>query len=165
MDRPKKHRAIDFEKFLNYFKGLLSKKEQHQFEKELLQDPFAEEAYEGLSKLSPDDIREDMHELHAGIARRTKERKTVLLPVVRIAAAAILLLIAGTTVILIRNSIKKAPLMQDMAEVLDTLEHEQTAVPTEKDSLKDDIAYLPEKRKKIHLRHTKILPPKGMPAQ
>jgi len=146
MDRPKRHRAFDFEKFLDYFKGLFSGKEQHRFEKEIMRDSFAEEAYEGLSGLTAQELEQDMHELQAGLATKAKTRKTVFFPVFRIAAAAILLLIAGTTVVLLRNSIKKAPVMQDMAEALDTVPPQRLAPPGEKDSLKEDIAYIPEKK-------------------
>ena len=148
MDKDKKHRVIDFDRFLAYFKDLLSHRDRHKLEKEAMQDPFSEEAFEGLSALSPQELEEDVRELQRRIDARTRKKDSKLYPYIRYAAAAILVLGLGTTFLLIRHSLRKAPATGSVAEVVDSLEQTQDKVSLSDDSLKKNIALTEQAKEK-----------------
>lgn len=72
---------------IKYKKGELSAKEMHALEKKALSDPFLAEALEGIENISSDELSEDVLELNRKIL---KEKRTILLTPLRIAAGVIL---------------------------------------------------------------------------
>jgi len=81
-----------------YLRNELTAGERNSWEKELQKDPFAEEAAEGLSSLSEEEVSEDLSFLNKQIGRRTgKGQKLIFF---RIAASVVLLLAIGSLVII-----------------------------------------------------------------
>jgi hypothetical protein len=146
MDSKNKHRVNDFKKFLDYFRGLLSDKEKHAFEKEMMQDPFEEEAWEGLSQLPADELEADLYSLQGRIRESNQQKKNRFLPVFRYAAAAVLLVAAGITILLIRQSAEKASSLRELAQAEDTLHLRRKNAIRQDDSLNKNIAYIPEEK-------------------
>ena len=65
------HRKKELEDFLRYTQDKMSEEERNAFEKSLERDPFAAEALEGLSSISPEEAREELNSLRSEIKRRT----------------------------------------------------------------------------------------------
>ena len=53
-------RKLTYKDFKEYFSNNLPNKDKHSFEKGMMQDSFEEDAFEGLSKLSNDELEEDI---------------------------------------------------------------------------------------------------------
>jgi hypothetical protein len=88
-----------YERIIRYLKGLLSNRERYDLEKEMMQDAFEEEAFDGLTRISADELESDMEQLGNRLKDRTKpERKRSLGIFYRIAAGIILL--AGMAAVL-----------------------------------------------------------------
>lgn len=73
MAKSKKHIAKQ-EDFHRYRNGQMSAREQHDFEKHLLDNEFENEAYAGLSQLSAEEINADLKSLSAIVGSRSKNR-------------------------------------------------------------------------------------------
>lgn len=85
-----------YDRILAYLKGLFSNRQRHDLEKEMMQDLFDEEAFEGLSQLSGSDLETDMELLHRKLdARIIPARNNRFIVFFRMAAAVILLIGAG----------------------------------------------------------------------
>ena len=93
-NKNKKNRLTDF---LRYHRNELSGKERNSFERELQKDPFAEEASEGFSSMSREDVLKDIYDLQKRIKKRTGLRRKFI--IYRIAAS-LALLMAITTIYL-----------------------------------------------------------------
>ena len=77
--------------FPKYLRGELSEKEQHDFEKLVMSDPFYADAYDGLLKLSPQKVEDDIRILNSRLSNRiSKTDKRIWL-----ASAASLLILVG----------------------------------------------------------------------
>jgi hypothetical protein len=81
------------EQIIRYLKGLLSNRDRHHLEKEMLQDVFDDEAFDGLNQLTGDQLEADMGKLTGMLNQRTQQRKTIFLPTFRRIAAALILII------------------------------------------------------------------------
>ncbi|WP_425390073.1 energy transducer TonB [Ekhidna sp.] len=79
------------EQFERYLKGQMSPEEAHAFERDVLDDPFALEALEGLSANDPRTVVEDIKSLKNSVLRKKKGS-----PVWLRAAAMIAMLIVGS---------------------------------------------------------------------
>ncbi|WP_424963048.1 energy transducer TonB [Ekhidna sp.] len=79
------------EQFERYLKGQMSPKEAHAFEREILDDPFAQEALEGMESQDPEVIFSDLKYLKKHISKK-KNSRTVWLR----AAAMIAMLVVGS---------------------------------------------------------------------
>jgi len=68
-----------YNRILAYLKGLLSDRQRHDLEKDMMRDVFEEEAFEGLGQLSGRDLEEDMellqNRLDSRILPARKDRK------------------------------------------------------------------------------------------
>jgi hypothetical protein len=85
-----------YDRILAYLKGLLSDRQRHDLEKEMMRDVFEEEAFEGLSQLSAGELQADMDKLGNSLQNRiTQHKKRNLKIYYRIAAG--ILLMAGLT--------------------------------------------------------------------
>ncbi len=77
---------------IDYLKGLLSNRQRHELEREVMHDAFEEEAFEGLNLLSAEELEDDMKLMESRLEGRIESRKKlVLLPYFRIAASIVLL--------------------------------------------------------------------------
>jgi hypothetical protein len=93
MSKDNKYRNGDKEDFLRYSGDGLSDEDRHALEREMQKDPFAEEAVEGLSAISPEEAMADISELRDRLNKRTGSQNSV--PWFRIAASVALLLAVG----------------------------------------------------------------------
>ncbi len=92
--------------FLRYRGQKMSDSERNAFEKELQKDPFAEEAAEGFSALSAEDVREDMTALQKQLKSITIRKQRLIY--YRIAASvAVLVLVSSVFIIIKMNKPEK----------------------------------------------------------
>jgi hypothetical protein len=93
-----------YERIIKYLKGLLSNRERYDLEKEMMQEPFEEEAFDGLTRISADELEADMELLGNRLKERIEpDRKRSLGIFYRIAAGIILLAgIAGILYLVFR---------------------------------------------------------------
>ncbi len=85
-----------YEHILAYLKGLLSDRQRHDLEKEMMHDAFDEEAFEGLSQLSATELQADMDKIDNRLQSSLSQHKKRDLGMFFRLAAGILLL-AGLT--------------------------------------------------------------------
>jgi hypothetical protein len=86
-----------YDRIIRYLKDQLSNRERHHLEKEMMQDTFDEEAFEGLNQLSADELETDMDRLMSRLDERIEpQKKRNLVVFYRIAAAIILLVGIGS---------------------------------------------------------------------
>ncbi|HVN58815.1 MAG TPA: carboxypeptidase-like regulatory domain-containing protein [Bacteroidales bacterium] len=90
MEENKGHTEPGFSGYLKYRKNSLSGKEKNAYEKSLQKDPFALEAEEGLSELSPGELSDDLASLSGRLKSRTGKGSRRI--IYRVAASAALLL-------------------------------------------------------------------------
>jgi len=89
--------------FLRYVDGKMSARERNAFERKLMQDGFSEEASEGFSELSGDQVNADLSKLDNRMHSRVSRRNTAVF--YRIAASvAVLLVLSSVFIILNRRT-------------------------------------------------------------
>lgn len=96
-------KRLTYKDFKAYFSNNLQNKDKHQFEKEVMLDAFDEEAFEGLSGLSEEELLNDLSELNAGIDNRVNKTKRIIPVWFRYAAGIIILLGLSLSVFFITN--------------------------------------------------------------
>ncbi|MEP1034547.1 TonB family protein [Ekhidna sp.] len=89
------------EQFEKYLKGQMSPEESHAFEREVLNDPFVQEALEGF-ETNGEEALADLAKLKNQISSRQK----ALFPLMRVAAAITLLILGSFTVYFFTNTIE-----------------------------------------------------------
>ena len=106
MSHKNKNREKLLSDFVHYQRNEMTGEERNSFEKELQKDSFAEEAAEGFSLLSPEEISRDLIYLQNRIKSRTVKRHRFM--VYRIAASVAVLMVISTLLIVIdRNKTSK----------------------------------------------------------
>lgn len=91
-----------FADFVKYFSGKYSKKEQYSFEKKVMQDPFDQDAYDGISNMNIEDFQKDIEELNSHFKQKSKRKLPVYLS---IAASIVLLGTIVFSIVLISNNL------------------------------------------------------------
>jgi outer membrane biosynthesis protein TonB len=124
-----KHSNHDILKYLRYFSNHLSGKERYDFEKKIMQDRFEEEAFDGLSQLNYDELREDLSELESRLKGRGHVRNVLLLPVFRYAVAAMLILGTGTIIYLLNRTVRQSTRLAEAIQS-DTLNRKALNITT-----------------------------------
>jgi hypothetical protein len=85
-----------YKQIIKYLKGILSNRERHELERNVMRDVFEEEAFEGLTRLSADELESDLDILTNRLEERIKPvKKRNLLPYYRLAASIVLLIGIG----------------------------------------------------------------------
>ncbi len=130
----------DKDHFEKYLKGEMSNEEAHAFEREVLKDPFAQEALEGFEGQNPDEVFSNLDKLKI----KTSQKKETTFPLMRIAAAVSLLLISSLAVWFVFNSFEsEEPVAMETEVVEEKLDlAEVTEEPTkfaQEDSLIEEI--------------------------
>ncbi len=88
--------------FIRYIRGEMTKREENNFQRYLQKDPFAEEASEGFSQLSPEELEHDLDILGKKIKNRTARKQKYIY--YRIAASiAVLMIISSVYIISTRD--------------------------------------------------------------
>jgi outer membrane biosynthesis protein TonB len=94
-----------YDRVISYLGGLLSNRQRHDLEKEMMQDVFDEDAFEGLSGLSAEELRSDMDTLNNRLQNRIKPaEKRFLNTYFRIAAALVILVGVGSILYVLLKS-------------------------------------------------------------
>jgi len=112
MSNRKKNRN-DFSRFLKYTGDGMKGKERNSFERELQRDPFEAEAVEGLSMISAEEAKKDIHDIEKRLTGLKKKRR-ILTPL-RIAAALALLVGISALLLVIRHN-SEPPLVSQAIE-------------------------------------------------
>lgn len=99
-----------FNELLAYLKDKLTAKQRHDIELEANRDPFLQEALDGFSQLTPEELENDVALLQSKLPKE-KSKIRPLNPYIRIAASIVLFLSLGSvTWYLINNGLKKQEL-------------------------------------------------------
>lgn len=86
----------------NYLRDKLSNKERYAFEKEISKDPFLEDALDGFSQLTPNELENDLDKLNARLQTRLKKTKSRnIIPILKIAAGITIIISIGSVAIYI----------------------------------------------------------------
>lgn len=141
-------RKLAYKDFLNYFSNNLKNKDKHNFEKEMMRDAFEEEAYDGLSQLNEDELRNDIAKLKVGISDRTKKNRRIVPVWFRYAASVIILLGVGITIVYLnskhwQDSLLKEQVSHEM-EIADSMIIEAERQMQESEITFDTIKKVPE---------------------
>ncbi|HRW62770.1 MAG TPA: carboxypeptidase-like regulatory domain-containing protein [Bacteroidales bacterium] len=96
-------RKLTYKDFIHYFSNNLQNKEKHSFEKQIMQDAFEEEAFDGLSQLNKDELEKDIEELKGIIKNKAKQSKHIIPVWFRYAASILLLVGVGITLYVVLN--------------------------------------------------------------
>ncbi len=112
-------RKLTYKDFKNYFSNHLQKKDKHDFEREMMRDAFEEEAFEGLSELSAEELESDIEELKSNIQNRTKKTRRIVPVWFRYAASVLVLVGVGLTILFLntrywQNSMLKEQVSHEM---------------------------------------------------
>jgi len=109
---------IKYNQFISYLKGILSNRDRHEFEKDVMHDIFEEEAFEGLTRLSADELESDLDILTNRLDERLKTtKKRNMLPYYRLAASIVLLIGIGSTMYFIFRTPSSKLITQKTGEV------------------------------------------------
>ena len=105
------------EQFERYLKGQMTAKEAHAFEREILDDPFAQEALEGYESAGAGSLK-DLDSLKKQIS----QNKRGSFPFLRVAASVALLMLGSFTVYLFTNRIHGEKLAMDEEPTEETVQ-------------------------------------------
>ena len=114
-------RKLTYNHFKKYFGNRQKSEERHAFERDMMQDAFDEEAFDGLSKLSPEEMEEDIEEIKSRIDRRAQKKSRTFQLWLRYAAGVALLAgIGAATFYILNNQLKhdivfEEPLRENIA--------------------------------------------------
>jgi hypothetical protein len=140
-----------YNRILDYLRGLLTGRQQHQLEKEMMRDSFDEEAFEGLSSLSASGLETDMDLLMHRLDKRTASTGRQRSLIFKIAAALLIFAGIGTTLTLVLHK-------NSQHAVNETIIAETKVAPEEKAPLNNDmqpmteVTSTPEKKSREPLR-------------
>ncbi len=102
MKRKGNNRKGTLPDFIRYIRGEMTKREENNFQRYLQKDPFAEEATEGFSQISPDELENNLDILGKKIKTRTAGKQKYIY--YRIAASvAVLMIISSVYIISTRD--------------------------------------------------------------
>ena len=148
------HRKKELEDFLRYSQDQMSEEERNAFERSLEQDPFAAEAMEGLSSISPEEAGADLAGLQNRIQKRidqpSKTRQVTRKMWYRVAAAMAALLVVTSVLFTLFND-RMGQLDRKVAESPElekeavTPESSVKTIPIQREA--DDVAADAPKRK------------------
>lgn len=122
-------RNLTYEDFKKYFRGLILNKERHAFEKQLMQDEFESEAYDGLSQLSAQEMESDIEALKQQVSSRSKKR--FIGSWWQMAAGIAILIGVGATVLIMNNRLSNTSFEQPVAKS----DEKTNITPVEKEEL------------------------------
>ena len=107
-------RKLTYNDFKHYFSNNLQNKDKHAFEKQMMQDAFEEEAFDGLSSINPVELDQDLTELQHNIINRSRQTKRIIPIWFKYAASIIILIGIGASVVMfLNNRVLKDSLLND----------------------------------------------------
>ncbi len=135
-----------YKRIIDYLKGILSNRQRHALEKEVMRDAFEEEAFEGINMLSAEELEADMELMKSRLEDRTEiKRKRVLPPYFRVAASIVML--TGLAVViyfallkrtqeLVPKEIAQEKAVEGIVPVEQSADDTKKAVSTQQDIMK-----------------------------
>jgi len=108
----RKKNSNDLSRFLRYSGNRMKGKERNAFEKELQKDPFDAEAAEGLSMVTPREVKEDIEDIRQRLSGQKGRRRPVF--IMRAAAVAGLLVASTLIFNLLRKEYDEPLLSENM---------------------------------------------------
>src|SRR5512145_3260584 len=138
---------LTYKQIVRYLKNLLSDRERYDLEKEMMHDAFDEEAFEGLTGLSGQELESDMNVLLQRLDKRIAPvKKRNLTWYYRIAAAFVLLVGVGSLLFFIFRTPSPDLITQEIRHIKDT-----SGVQTQKQAesvspAKGETGVLPEEK-------------------
>lgn len=117
MDKNKEQRVISSEDFRRYRNGEMTGEERNAFERKLQKDPFSEEASEGFSLITGDQVQEDLKLLKKKLGKRTFRRSASVY--YRIAAA-VAVLVTVSVIFFNRSNETELMLSKSDKELIET---------------------------------------------
>ena len=104
-----------YNRIITYLKGMLSDRQRHELEKDMMRDVFEEEAFEGLSQLSAGELEKDMEVLKNRLENRIAPVRSRNLKVyLRFAAGIILFIGVGSILYFILRTPSSVLLTQEV---------------------------------------------------
>jgi len=97
----KRNHKNDISGFARYIRGEMTKREENAFQRMLQKDPFADEATEGFSQISPEDAEADISKLQRRLDHRISGSRRMVF--YRIAASVAILMIISSVFIIINR--------------------------------------------------------------
>jgi hypothetical protein len=141
MKEKDKNNKKELSDFLRYSEGKMTDRERNTFERELQKDPFAEEASEGFSEISPGNAEADINRLREQLKTRISHRSGMVY--FRVAASvAVLMILSSVYIVIEKNKSSKelSSISVPKAQV-EIIEPEKIKEPESKDE-----ATIPEKK-------------------
>lgn len=118
---------LTYDRISRYLRGLLSNRERHDLEKEMMQDVFDEEAFEGFNHLTAEEFESDMAGLMDSVDQRlNRDKKKSLVWVYRVAAGIILMAGLGT----ILYMVLKPPQVEMITQQITKEEPSEKVIPS-----------------------------------
>lgn len=96
-----KNKKSTLSEFIRYTRGEMTPGEENSFQRKLQKDPFAEEATEGFTEISPQEADKDMKRLEKRLKNRIRSRNRIIY--YRIAASVALLMIISSVFLIIQR--------------------------------------------------------------
>jgi AraC-like DNA-binding protein len=132
MSKRKDH-IVKSEDYQRYLEDQMTPKERHDFEMRLLDDDFADEAFEGLSQMTPEELSKDVNSLKIEI--RSKAKRRSVFPFWQIAATLMLLGVFSFLVYyLIESNTSTESVQSKSISAVEEIEDEQATSITDLDS-------------------------------
>ncbi len=141
MKEKDKNNKKELSDFLRYSEGKMTDIERNTFERELQKDPFAEEASEGFSEISPENAEADINRLREQLKTRISHRSGMVY--FRVAASvAVLMILSSVYIVIEKNkSSKELNSISVPKAQVEIIEPEKIKEPVSKDE-----ATIPEKK-------------------
>jgi len=128
-----------------YLKNLFSNKERHALEKQVMQDPFETEAFEGLAELSAEAFETDIQKLQSQLTKRTKKRKGLLWQRPYAIAASVLFLMGlGVLFFMLNTNTKPYQIVTNYEEIEDAVVVNESSQEKEKENKDEDLFLTPD---------------------
>ncbi len=127
---------LTYKNFKKYFDNRQSSKQRQAFEQKVMQDAFDEEAFDGLSQLSPEEMEADIENLKFHLERRAQKRsRTIPMWISYAAGVAILTGVGIATLYFFNNELRRdmafqEPLKENIA-MSDTAPQEEPKILSE----------------------------------
>ena len=118
-----KNHITNSDDYQRYLAGQMSARERHDFEKQLLEDDFESEAFDGISELTPDEFSADLRHLRNVLESKSKKRNATI--IWRMAATILLLGLFSFIVYYLIDSNTS----QEIAQTKEVQKEEKTAIP------------------------------------
>jgi len=124
--------------FQRYVRGEMTKRQENAFQRKLQKDPFAAEAAEGFSEISPRDAEEDIDRLGKRLKKRITGRRRIIY--YRIAASiAVLMIISSVYLFIYRNKpaseLSKGTFTPAVKGVIDSKKTNEQSLPVSEDAV------------------------------